>query len=92
MPGDYRVQDDYGATDFAVEMDAALRAKTESTLMVAQRLLGLEKALLYARVDYIQLDSGQHVLNELELVEPSLFFRHSPHGAGRLVAALVKRL
>jgi len=92
VPGDYRVQDDYGASDFAVEMMPELRAKTDATLSIARTMLNLEETLLYARIDYIRLDSGRYVLNELELVEPSLFLRHSAGGASRLVEALLRRV
>jgi hypothetical protein len=35
---------------------------------------------------------GQYLLTELELVEPSLFFRHDPASAERLAEVVVKRL
>lgn len=34
--------------------------------------------LLYARVDVMQNDDGQWLLSELELLEPSLFFKQNP--------------
>jgi hypothetical protein len=36
--------------------------------------------------------AGRFVLNELEIVEPSLFFRHGPQGPQMLVDALSRRL
>ena len=45
-------------------------------------------SLLYARVDLLRDGRGQLCLNELELVEPSLFFRHDPKSPARLVEAL----
>ncbi|MBK8976243.1 MAG: hypothetical protein IPM29_09965 [Planctomycetes bacterium] len=93
-PGDYRVQDDFGARDepfpFApAELDLAAHA-----LELAARHLGLPgpAALLYGRVDFLRDDAGALVLNELELVEPSLFFRHAPHAAERLGDALLRRV
>lgn len=48
--------------------------------------------LLYARVDLLD-DSGEPVLLELELIEPSLFLDHAgPEAAERLAAAIVARL
>jgi hypothetical protein len=48
--------------------------------------------LLYGRADFLWDDRGQCVLTELELVEPSLFFRHGPGSAVLLAAALQRRL
>jgi hypothetical protein len=48
--------------------------------------------LLYARVDLLRDDAGRWVLNELEVVEPSLFFRHGPEAAHTLARALLLRL
>lgn len=47
---------------------------------------------LYARVDLVRDASGQPVVLELELVEPSLFFEHGPGGAERLVEGLMARI
>ena len=48
--------------------------------------------LLYARVDFLRDDAGAMRLGELELVEPSLFFRHEPSSADQLADALLARL
>jgi hypothetical protein len=48
--------------------------------------------LLYARVDLLRGLDGELVLNELELVEPSLFLRHGRQAAGKLVTALINRV
>jgi hypothetical protein len=53
---------------------------------------GGAKRLLYARVDMIPGPDGAPLLVELELVEPSLFFRHAPGSAERLADAIVARL
>jgi len=34
--------------------------------------------LLFGRVDLLRDNEGHWVLNEFELIEPSLFFRHKP--------------
>lgn len=88
VAGDYRVQDDYGARDFphapaADETDLARRALAA---------LPFPETPLYARVDLLREDAGRPVLNELELIEPSLFFRHDPAAPARLVDALLRRL
>ena len=47
---------------------------------------------LYARVDLIAAADGTPRLLELELAEPSLFFAHSPDGAGALAEAIGRLL
>ncbi|MCA9569174.1 MAG: hypothetical protein KC656_15100 [Myxococcales bacterium] len=78
VPGDYRVQDDYGATDEPATL-------TEAELeLVAATMRALPEPVAYARVDWLTDDEGQPRLIELELVEPCLFFRHGPGAAERL--------
>jgi glutathione synthase/RimK-type ligase-like ATP-grasp enzyme len=79
VSGDYRVQDDFGASDYAIDFpDVALARRT---------IDALGRKLLYARADFLIADEGL-LLTELELVEPSLFFRHGRHAADRLALAL----
>lgn len=88
VAGDYRVQDDYGAHDEPWSLDAGAHALCERVFAGLDRVLarlGVSGPLLYARVDMLRGADGLLVLNELELVEPSLFFRHC-HGAGRVLA------
>ena len=42
---------------------------------------------LYARVDLARADSGDYALMELELIEPSLYFRTDPESPGRFARA-----
>ena len=92
VPGDYRVQDDHGASDRIEEFSAARREASLAVVRIAERLLGLDQPLLYARVDFLEDSSGALWLTELELVEPSLFFRHHAPGAEMLAARFVARL
>ncbi|NCG20964.1 MAG: hypothetical protein GWP91_18295 [Rhodobacterales bacterium] len=88
VTGDYRVMDDFGATDQPATLD-------DAGLNACQRALEGVPAhfdLLYARVDLLKDLDENWVLTELELVEPSLFFRHAPHTAEQLVEALLKRV
>jgi glutathione synthase/RimK-type ligase-like ATP-grasp enzyme len=87
VPGDYRVQDDHGGTDAPVPVSDSLRRLTEAAWAAAEDRLG--RRLLYGRVDALSLATGEWVLNELEIVEPSLFFRHAPHAAGALADAFL---
>ena len=59
----------------------------------AEKILNLQTGeLLYGRVDYLMDDLGRLCLNELELVEPSLFFRHDSQSPDRLALAVQRRL
>lgn len=92
VPGDYRVQDDYGARDFPIELGAERAAIAEGALEAARAELGLDQPLLYGRADFLQGTGGELYLTELELIEPSLFFRHAPAAADRLAAAFLARV
>ncbi|NVB37696.1 hypothetical protein G6O69_07615 [Pseudenhygromyxa sp. WMMC2535] len=96
VPGDYRVQDDYGASDEPWQPDEAARELVARSLAaLGQRIRelgGRDEALLYARVDMLRDHEGALVLNELELVEPSLFFRHDPRAGEGFADALLRRL
>ncbi|MCA8953693.1 MAG: hypothetical protein KDE27_29550, partial [Planctomycetes bacterium] len=89
-PGDYRVQDDFGAHDEPFAPSAAERALAEHAMRNAEELLG--QRLLYGRTDWLWRDDGDCALTELELVEPSLFFRHGPAAADALASALLAAL
>lgn len=91
--GDFRVQDDFGARDFPYAFAGRERDVAVATLAAAESALALAPArLLYARADYLRGADGELLLTELELVEPSLFFRHAPVAAARLAEALLARL
>jgi glutathione synthase/RimK-type ligase-like ATP-grasp enzyme len=97
VPGDYRVQDDFGARDEPYAPTPAERALAEHTMALACRAGGPNpgadgRPLPYGRADFLWTDDGACVLTELELVEPSLFFRHGPAAATRLANALRARL
>ena len=72
------------------------RTPSEAELTVAARVLevlpGGTKQLLYARIDLIPGPDGAPMLIELELTEPSLFFRYAPGAAERLADAVMARL
>ena len=85
-PGDYRVQDDFEATDEPATLSS-------EELRLAREILGtVDGDLLYGRVDLLRDDDGLLRLSELELVEPSLFFRHGPRAAERLAESLCRRV
>lgn len=93
VPGDYRVQDDHGGTDQPYALSDAEHALIRQIIaaLADHPVLRPHLPLLYARVDLLWDDDGHLCLNELELVEPSLFFRHGLHAAERLADALLRR-
>lgn len=90
VPGDYRVQDDFGAHDEAFHPSAKLLDVANQALKVAAKVSGGGSPLLYARLDFLLDDNGGWLLNELEVIEPSLFFRHSPSAPQMLANALLE--
>jgi hypothetical protein len=87
VAGDYRVQDDFGASDMPYTFTKSEVREMNKTLLAVPD----NASLLYARFDYLRSDEGTLLLNELELVEPSLFFRHSEESASLLADAIIKR-
>jgi glutathione synthase/RimK-type ligase-like ATP-grasp enzyme len=79
-----------------VEEDIAPATASDDQLAVARAALaavpGGAGDLLYARVDLVPGPSGEPLVIELELVEPSLFLAHAPAAAGRLADAIAARL
>lgn len=55
-------------------------------------LAPIKDGLLYARVDMVRDDQGVLRVMELELVEPSLFFKQVPRALERFVAAIARHL
>jgi hypothetical protein len=92
VPGDYRVQDDFGATDQPWDPPPQVQALSRQAMAAAEFHLELEEPLLYGRVDWLRDDQGGWRLTELELIEPSMFFRHGPETATALAEAWLKRL
>ena len=84
VAGDYRVQDAHGGTDHLVELDPVLVEISKRALSVAPG----EEPPLYARVDFLFDEEGAAVVNELELIEPMLFFQHCHEAAEVFADAL----
>lgn len=78
---DFRVQEEHGGLIRPVEPPASL-------IELGRRIVeSLPVAPLYARVDLARLDSGGYALMELELIEPSLYFRTDPESPRRFARA-----
>jgi hypothetical protein len=97
VPGDYRVQDDHGASDepFTHNADDIELASSVLRLVQAHPSWANQQQvqpLLYGRTDWLRDEEGGLRLCELELVEPSLFLRHGPATADLLAEALIARI
>lgn len=82
--GDFRVQTTFGGASVA-------DTPSKDVLTVARRAVeAAPERTLYARVDGIESAAG-FVLVELEMLEPSLYFRTSPDGVLRFRDAVLRR-
>ncbi len=79
---DFRVQEEHGGQIQAIDAEALLvyRARTA--------VKAIEPTPLYARVDMVRTESGDFVVMELELIEPSLYLRMDLNAPHRFAAAL----
>ncbi len=85
--GDFRVQDQFGGYEAAVEAPDAAKALAQSALEATATITGTG-TLAYARVDMLRDGEGHFRLMELELIEPSLFLRFAPDGGAAFAKAL----
>jgi hypothetical protein len=84
--GDFRVQEERGGQISSEEPAADLRAAADAVMAT------LDKPLLQARVDLVRMEDGTPALMELELIEPSLYFRQDGGAPGRFADALMELL
>lgn len=84
--GDFRVQEEHGGIITSVTAPAHLVAQAERAVRAMTPLP------LYARADFARLPDGTFGVMELELIEPSLYFRKDPASAERFAAALDARI
>jgi glutathione synthase/RimK-type ligase-like ATP-grasp enzyme len=87
------------STRYAGEEEAVSEALPlePAELELGQRVLArvlheLGGDLLYARIDLMESASGELLLSELELLEPSLFLLQAPAALGRLVEGIAARI
>lgn len=75
--GDFRVQEQFGGRETAIDPPVAARRLAEASLAAAPQ------PALYARVDMVRDADGHFCLMELELIEPALFLQFAAdQGAG----------
>ncbi len=97
QPGDYRVQDDWGGIDAPHEPDGDENRFISAVIDAVPHAIAASTGerpafpLAYARIDWLTGPDGRPSLVELELVEPSLFLRHSPPAATALAEAVIAR-
>lgn len=83
--GDFRSQEEHGAAISTVDL-------TDEHRVVAHAALSAVATMpLYARVDAVDIDGRLHVM-ELELIEPTLWFRWHPPAADVLASSIVDQL
>ena len=87
-----------GVTERPWERPVAMEAiaPTAAQLEAAHEVLAAVRAevdqpLLYARVDLVAAPTGEPLLGEVEVVDPSLFLRLAPPAADRYAAAITSR-
>ena len=81
-PRDFRVQEEHGGIIRAAAPEPALRALAEEVMDV------LAPRPLQARVDLVRMDKARFAVMELELIEPSLYFRMDAAAPDRFARAL----
>lgn len=86
VPGDFRIQVQFGGDYRPVDPSAETLAVAESVLSM------IDEPLLYARVDLAPGPDGAWRLMELELIEPDFYLGHDPQGGALLAEAVRARL
>ena len=86
--GDFRVQEQFGGREEAIEPPPAAILLAEESLK-ATSVITATDALAYARVDMLRGSEGAFRLMELELIEPSLFLHFSPDKGADFAQALI---
>lgn len=82
--GDFRTQEEHGADILSVDVSAAL-------VDTAAGILGVVSPQpVYVRADFVRGSGDRFLLMELELIEPSLYFRTDPCSASRFARALTR--
>ena len=86
--GDFRVQDQFGGYEKAIEAPGAAKILAEAALDATASITGTG-TLAYARVDMLRDGDGQFRLMELELIEPSLFLRFAADKGAAFATSLL---
>lgn len=84
--GDFRVQDDFGGTVHPYEATREEIAFAEQVFSVCNPMPA------YGRVDIVWDENGNHLLSELEIIEPELWVRNFPESAIDFAAGIINYL
>ena len=86
LPGDFRVQDDFGGTVYNY-------MPTKEEINFAEKVFEVCKTKpIYGRVDIVWDNDKNFYLSELEIIEPELWIRNYPKCAERIAEAVDKIL
>ena len=86
VPGDFRIQMQFGGLYRTATPDA------EAMALAEQVLAAIAEPLLYARIDMARDDAGAWVLMEAELIEPDFYLDHDPANGAGFAAAVATRV
>ncbi|MGB5078402.1 MAG: hypothetical protein WBO17_13065, partial [Sphingorhabdus sp.] len=85
--GDFRVQDQFGGHENAINAPRAAMELASAALSATATITGTD-TLAYARVDLLRDGDGNFRLMELELIEPSLFLSLAPDAGAAFARAI----
>lgn len=85
--GDFRVQDQFGGYEQAIDAPPSAKTMAEAALQATAQITRTQ-TLAYARVDMLRDGKGDFRLMELELIEPSLFLRFASDGGAAFANAM----
>ncbi len=88
VPGEYRIQSNFGGIETALDPAPADRASAAAIMA----LLPFARPPLYARIDMIRLDNGELAVIEAELIEPYLYPLQGPRFGALLAEAVLARV
>ena len=86
VPGEFRIQVQFGGLYETVEPPVGARALAD------QVLAAIDEPLLYARIDMAQDRAGDWLLMEAELIEPDLYLANDPAKGAGFAQAVRRRL
>jgi glutathione synthase/RimK-type ligase-like ATP-grasp enzyme len=86
VPGEFRIQVQFGGNYVSVEPPA------EAMALARQVLAAVDEPLLYARIDMTRDGDGRWVLMEAELIEPDFYLNNDPRGGAGFAEAVRAQL
>jgi glutathione synthase/RimK-type ligase-like ATP-grasp enzyme len=89
--GDFRVQEQFGGVERSVDAPQDAKDLAVASLAATDAIHNCG-ALAYARVDMVRDTDGVFRLMELELIEPSLFFKFARDKGAMFAAAVLKQI